>query len=98
MGQHRQAFEAFAEQIIGLETVERVVLFGSVARGDHGARSDVDILIEVSSLDQQDNIESTAFSTASAYGVSITPVIVEQGQETSFLQTVENEGVEYVRG
>lgn len=94
---HRTAFEEYSSRIADLESVKRIMLFGSVARGDHGANSDVDVLVEVENLSQTEEIEEKAFKTASEKGVSITPVIVKEGKKNSFMETVEKEGVEYVR-
>lgn len=94
---HRAAFEAFAERVEQFDTVQSVVLFGSVARGDHGVNSDVDILIRVESLEEREDIEAAAYAVTAEYGVSVTPVIVEEGEETSFTDGVEQEGVTHVR-
>ncbi len=97
---HMEAFEAFAEYVLDqFHTVESVVLFGSVARGEHGIYSDVDVLITVSNLSERAEIEDAAFSITNEYGVPLTPIIAAADRDkTSFLQTVAEEGIEYVRG
>lgn len=97
---HREAFKSFADKIVKNVTgVERVVLFGSVARGDHGVNSDVDVLIEVGDLSVSSKIEDIAFDTTSEFGISVTPVIIQEGRgRKKLLETIEDEGVEYVRG
>src|SRR5215208_5413225 len=40
------AISWLATRLSALPAVERVILFGSRAQGDHGARSDIDIAIE----------------------------------------------------
>jgi predicted nucleotidyltransferase len=97
MDSHREAFEEYAEEVSSLETVERVVLFGSVARGEHGVNSDVDVLVEVQNLDEREEIEEKAFELTSKTGISISPIIVEKQEEIGIKETVEKEGIEYVR-
>ncbi|MFB6292046.1 MAG: nucleotidyltransferase family protein [Candidatus Nanohaloarchaea archaeon] len=94
---HRQAFEEFASEVSQLETVEEVILFGSVARGEHSPRSDVDALVKVTELSQRGRIESIALDTTSRTGIPVTPVVTED-KDTSFMRTVEKEGERYVRG
>lgn len=97
MDRHKEAFRELKSRLEeDYPSVEKVVLFGSVARGSYGVNSDVDVLILVKDLLEREEIENLAFRTASKHGVSITPVIVEQGEETSLTQTVEKEGVSHV--
>lgn len=95
---HREAFEKYASRIIDIESVEKVVLFGSVARGSHGVNSDVDVMVKVQDLSQADEIENTAFKVSSEAGVPITPIITAEEAEDQFMETVKREGEEYVRG
>lgn len=94
---HREAFEEYASKIIELESVEKVVLFGSVARESHGVNSDVDVMVKVRDQSQVEEIEKTAFNLSSEVGVPITPIIVSDDTDDQFMNTVEKEGVEYVR-
>lgn len=95
---HKQAFEEFASRIKEkFSTVERVILFGSVARGDYGVNSDVDVMIVVEDLSERESIEDLAYRMTSEYGVSITPVIVKEDErEKDLVRTAEKEGVPYV--
>lgn len=96
---HMEAFRKFSESIRDISTVEKIILFGSVARDEHGVSSDVDVLVVVSDLSDRERIEDTAIDTTSDVGVSVTPIIVEKGTEkTSLIKEAEEEGVEYVRG
>jgi len=98
MSKHRKAFETFASRIEDLESVEEITLFGSVARGEHGVRSDVDVLIKTKSMYQRNQIEDAALDVTSETGVPVTPVVIRNDAEkTDFLKTVEEEGKEYVR-
>ena len=94
---HMEAFEEYASKIIELESVEKVVLFGSVARNSHGVNSDVDVMVKVRDLSQAEEIEKTAFDLTSKVGIPITPIIVSEDKEDQFMETVKKEGVEYVR-
>jgi len=87
---HREAFKKYASKIEDFSSVNKIVLFGSVARGDHGVNSDVDVLVEVEDLTQANEIEDLAFETTTETGISVTPVIVtEDREDSSFLKTVE---------
>ncbi len=46
--------QAFVERLSAEPGVSRVVLFGSRARGDHRARSDVDLAVEAPGLSPSD--------------------------------------------
>jgi|GEM_PF-5716802 len=97
MSEHFEAFKVYAESLMNLDSVDRVVLFGSVARGDHGVNSDVDVLVEVSSLAERDMIENKAFEITSETGKSISPIIVQSNESHNLEETISKEGVEYVR-
>lgn len=98
MDQHRETFKIFAEKIADYDTVKEIKLFGSVARGEHGINSDVDVLVIVSNYREREKIEKSALETTSKMGVPVTPVIVEKDAEkTNFLETVNEEGISYVR-
>lgn len=95
---HREAFEKYASKIIDLDSVEKVILFGSVARNSHGINSDVDVFVKVEDMSEADEIEEAAFETAADEGVSITPIIKQYEDESSLMKDIKQEGVEYVRG
>jgi len=96
---HREAFETYAEEVTSdFETVEKVVLFGSVARGEHGVDSDVDVLVLVSDLSEREEIEDAAFAMTDRTGVSLTPVVLPVTKRNQLVETAEEEGVTYVRG
>ena len=48
------AIAAMVEQIRGVPSVERILLFGSRARGDHGERSDIDLAVACPGADAAD--------------------------------------------
>lgn len=80
----------------------RLVLFGSRARGDFGADSDMDVLVVIHDLNAitEQAIRDCAWETGLACGVFIVPVIYsrdewEKGPDRSSLLAlaVEQEGV-----
>jgi predicted nucleotidyltransferase len=48
------AIVAMVEQIRRVPSVERILLFGSRARGDHGERSDIDLAVACPGADDED--------------------------------------------
>jgi predicted nucleotidyltransferase len=48
------AIAAMVEQLRRVPSVERIVLYGSRARGDHGDRSDIDIAVACPGADDAD--------------------------------------------
>lgn len=99
MDRHRRAFERFAQRAEKLSGVDEIVLFGSVARGEHGHRSDVDVLVRVSDDSERQRIEELALETTEETGISVSAVTVEKdAKDSDFLRTVEEEGETFVRG
>lgn len=88
----------FANEI-NSEYIEQVILFGSVARGEDGDESDIDILIIVSSKDEvEDFIADVAYSYITKYHEVVSPhlMTLEHYNRTkyySFLTVVREEGV-----
>ena len=83
--------------------VERMVLFGSQARGDAREGSDVDILIVIETDERRlkNEITDLAFDIMLKHGVDIEPAIFSREEwatftaaPTSFAYTVEQEGRE----
>jgi len=96
---HREAFTDFADQVTArCETVNEIVLFGSVARDDHGSESDVDVLILVTELSEREQIEAIAHDITVTTGIVITPVILTTDEQNTLIETARDEGVEYVPG
>lgn len=103
---HEQAFEAFADRLTdecGAE-IERIILYGSVVRGEARADSDVDVLIVVEDETARDIVSeqasSIAFDIQLEYDVSVslnykTTDEMESQQQYSYIKTVQNEGRVY---
>lgn len=76
----RVALTAARERIAAEFQVDRIVLFGSVARGDADEESDVDLLIllkEQASLETRDRITSLILDINLEYGTNLSELIVD---------------------
>ncbi|HRI38874.1 MAG TPA: nucleotidyltransferase domain-containing protein [Nitrospira sp.] len=96
-----QAFKRWVEQGFPGELV-RVVLFGSKARGDASAESDIDVLTVVRSQDWKlgDEIRDIGYELEIAHGVVLSIQVMGQRQYqelkargSTFLEQVEQEGL-----
>jgi len=83
------------------ENIEKIILFGSRARGDTQENSDIDILVIVKNGDKEvkNKITDLSFDIILKYGVDIEPVIFDSEEwarlteiPTSFAYSVLNEG------
>lgn len=93
----------FTQKLRGLYSrkIEELLLFGSVARGDAGEDSDIDVLIVTKNNDRtlKNEITDLAFEMMLKYGVDIAPVIFNKSEwsrlrqnPTSFVYCVLSEG------
>ncbi|WP_456321727.1 nucleotidyltransferase domain-containing protein [Palaeococcus sp. (in: euryarchaeotes)] len=94
----KEALNEFIERLSSQFSgkVERIVLFGSYARGDHDEESDIDVLI-VGELGL-DDILDLIFEIMLKYGVLINAITenkeeFERLRETSFHRILLSEGV-----
>jgi len=95
----RRAFEEFADQAseeFG-DSLLRLVLFGSVSRGDEREGSDVDVFVVVRGEEQKERVYDLAAEVALEYGVHIAPVVrteeeFERTRSTSFTEEVLRSG------
>lgn len=95
----RRAFKEFAERSSDEfgDSLLRLVLFGSVSRGEEGEGSDVDIFVVVSDEEQKERVYDLAAEVALKYGVHIAPVVrteeeFERTRSTSFTEEVLRSG------
>ena len=96
---HREAFNEFAEKAeeeLG-GSLEKLVLFGSVARGEESEESDVDVFAVVGSQEQKELLEDLAFDVSVENGVFIVPVIktvdeFEESKDSLFSREVMETG------
>lgn len=94
-----------AMKAIFRDELKQVVVYGSYARGDYNAQSDVDVMLlvglpddEIKKLENQ--VYDCAFGLELKYGISISPIIknlefFEYWSDTlPFYKNVKREGVE----
>ncbi len=78
--------------------VKRVILFGSVARGDYSEESDIDVLV-VGSITLDEAVE-VSYPILLKYGEFISPQVMSEdyymmlkSRKSGFIESVEKEGV-----
>ncbi|MFO7794444.1 MAG: nucleotidyltransferase domain-containing protein [Candidatus Nanohaloarchaea archaeon] len=90
MSRHREAFEEFAEEAqeeLG-ESLEKLVLYGSVARGEENEESDVDVFAVVDSEEDKKELRDLAFETGLDYEVSFSPIVKTEEEYLNVKDTV----------
>lgn len=103
---HEQAFKAFAERLIEEceDDIEEIILYGSVARGEHREDSDVDVLIITSNETTREHVHDYAstisFDVMIEYDVLISKNIktkeeYEEQKDGSYLSAVRQDGRAY---
>lgn len=103
---HEQAFEAFADRLTEEcgDAIERVVLYGSVARGEAREDSDVDVLIVIGNESMRERVRDRAssigFDVMIEYDVVISKQIMTESEydaqkDSSYLTTVRQDGRVY---
>jgi predicted nucleotidyltransferase len=108
MSRHREAFEDFAERAqeeLG-ESLEKLVLYGSVARGEERENSDVDILIvlDEDSRKLKEKALDLAYELTLKHEIHVSPILLSKEEfekvedfGSKFLESVMDEG-EFIRG
>jgi predicted nucleotidyltransferase len=105
---HEQAFEEFAGRLTDEfeEAIERIILYGSVARGEAREDSDVDVLIVTPTEQARENVSdrasAVAFEVMLEYDVIVSPMCInidefEQQAGSPHLTNVRREGRTYAR-
>ncbi|MFB6296241.1 MAG: nucleotidyltransferase domain-containing protein [Halobacteriales archaeon] len=85
-GSHRAAVDAFVTQVRGadLDSVRRLLLFGSVARGTQSPDSDADVLAVVEDeADQsavEDRLRDIAYDVELEHGVVLSLVVLSDSE------------------
>jgi predicted nucleotidyltransferase len=103
MSKQRKAFEDFAERAqeeLG-DSLEKLVLYGSVARGEERENSDVDVFAVVEADEDKEVVEELAFDVNVEHGVFMVPVVktveeFESVRDSIFVREVEKTGEAYV--
>ena len=96
----------FAQQIRGIygDSLKKVVVYGSYARGDYQKNSDIDIMILVKANDEEikkkfNSVCDLAFDYELEYGIVISPLVKNEehflkwSDALPFYRTVKMEGV-----
>ena len=105
MGNGKLALKEYSSKLHKLysKNIEKIILFGSRARGDDKEDSDIDILVVIKEEDRElkDKVTDLAFDMMLKYGVDVEPAIfnIEEWTKltkhpTSFTHCVLNEGRE----
>lgn len=80
MKDHRKIAEAFARHVKSKygDRIDRIVLFGSVARGDYREDSDVDLLVVTTGdwLDLQSDLAGDAVDVLLSDRVVVSPLVI----------------------
>ena len=98
MKNRRQIAEEFANKIKS-DKIDKIILFGSVARGDDTSDSDIDILIISDYLDDiQDKISYESYQFVLYNQVVISPHIMSNSKidminDFTFMRNVRREGI-----
>ena len=101
----RAALDAFVSRLREqyIDHVQRVVLFGSKARGDSDEESDLDVLVVLNDGDWRfrDAVALVAFEPMIEYGVVLSPLVVDtadyrwwQEHRAPIYRSVSAEGIE----
>lgn len=99
---HREAFEEFAEEAqeeLG-DSLKKLILYGSVARGEETEESDVDLYAVVETEEQKRKLEDMAFEFGVESNLAFSPNVktkeeFEQRKSHPFTRTVMEEGESY---
>lgn len=100
---HEEALEEFvnrAEKELE-DSLKRLILYGSMARGEYQEDSDIDIFAVVEKKEDLEVLRDVAFEVGVMdYGVSIsvqgeTDEEFQDFSRTSYLRNVERDGIEY---
>jgi predicted nucleotidyltransferase len=100
---HRKAFQELAENLedeLG-DDLRKLVLYGSVARGEETEESDVDVLIVIADEALREKVEEIVFDASVENEVFIVPLIktlddFEEKKDTIFMKEVQRTGEAYV--
>lgn len=103
----RNIIYSFAQQIkvIYGDSLKKIVIYGSYARGDYQKNSDIDILILVNASDEEikkefNSVCDVAFDYELRYGVIISPLVKNEqhfqkwSDTVPFYRNIKREGVE----
>ncbi len=94
------ALERVALSLSVFPEIEKVVLFGSRARGDFNGSSDMDILIVITDIQIKNRVISALHDIELEYDVPLSPVIftsreyeINKKLKSGFIENIEREGI-----
>ena len=102
MSSHDEAFEQFLNELdksIGSE-IEKLVLFGSLARGEETEESDVDVLVVLEDKGLKEKVFEISYDIMLETDVYVSPKVVsteefEELKDSSFMKQIREDGQEY---
>jgi len=94
------ALERIALSLSAFSETEKVVFFGSRARGDFDGSSDMDVLVVISDIRVKNRMISVLHDIELEYDVPVSPVIftsreykVNKRLKSRFIENIEREGI-----
>ncbi len=84
--------KSFVESCQKISVIRSIVLFGSAARGEHGKKSDLDLLVLADDLKPTKKIEQISSAINASYSHDLSPTTITP---TSFLTELSNENLLY---
>lgn len=100
---HEEAFEAIVDRAKEEleDSLKNLFLYGSVASGNHGRESDLDVFAVVEDSEDKRWLEKTASEIGVEYGVLVSAIVKTEAeykdmQDSSFAEEVRNTGKAYV--
>jgi predicted nucleotidyltransferase len=98
MNRHRKAFREFKKKLYNeLENeVNRIVLFGSVARGEEVSESDVDVLVVLEDRSLKEKVFEVSYDVMLQEDIYISPKVIDKVQfeemkDSSFVKSIREE-------
>ncbi|MFO7992026.1 MAG: nucleotidyltransferase domain-containing protein [Thermoplasmata archaeon] len=88
---HKQ-LKSFVDSCEKINDIQSIVLFGSAARGEHGKKSDLDLLVLVDDLKSSKKIEQISSAINASYSHNISPTAITPD---SFLTELRNGNLLY---
>ena len=92
----KRILKTITRELSGLKEVLAIILYGSYARGDYGAKSDVDLFIVVENSADKEKIEDAIIQLENKISKSIQPTIRKRKElnetDSGLLQNIFQEG------
>ncbi len=89
---HKQ-LKSFVDSCENISCIYSIVLFGSAARGEHGKKSDLDLLVLMDDLNETKKIEQISSAINASYSQNISPTTITPD---SFLSELKDDNLLYL--